>query len=79
MKVIGSSSLYVKTSLGISFMKKSSPAGTRGKHDKPEDCRNVSHTYDQTLHLVFTHDFHAQRFCYPVVVLESTTACRHNA
>jgi hypothetical protein len=37
------------------------------------------HTDDQALHLVFPHDFHAQRFCYAVIVLEGTAARRHDA
>jgi hypothetical protein len=36
------------------------------------------HTYNQTLHLIFSLHLYTERFCYPVIVLERATACRHD-
>jgi hypothetical protein len=36
------------------------------------------HTYYQALHLILPDNLDAKRFCYLVVVLESTAASRHD-
>jgi hypothetical protein len=40
---------------------------------------NKKHTYNQAFHFILAIDLYAQRFCYPVVVLERTTTGRHDA
>jgi hypothetical protein len=80
MKAIGVSSLYVKTSFGISLMKKSRPVDGQSQHAITSTYRQDRiHTYYQAFHLILSLDFHAQRFCYLVMVFESTPASRHDA
>jgi hypothetical protein len=39
----------------------------------------ILRTYYKAFHFVFPFHFHAQSFRYLVIVLESTTTCRHDA
>jgi hypothetical protein len=78
MKDMGSSSLYVKTSSGISLIKKSRPVGDVVSKMLQVRQRTFL-TYYQALHLIFSQNLDAQRFGYLVIVLESTTTGRHDA
>jgi hypothetical protein len=74
IKAIGLSSLYVNTSFGISLMKKSRPI--QSNQHAIFSANSSVHTYYQAFHLIFSYDFHAQRFRYLIVVLErATTGC----
>jgi hypothetical protein len=77
---IGSVSLYVKISFGISVMKKSSP----GKRLGLAICRHDSwwlalrHTRYETFHLIFPHDVHVQCFLEFVIILVGASTCSNN-
>jgi hypothetical protein len=59
-------------------MKKSRPAEPKSACYVLAYKQGGCHTYYQALHLVFSYDFHTQRFRYFVVVFEGSSTRRHD-